>query len=119
MPVTLTVDQVESLTGAVVSENDITLAQSLIDSQTGHTPSEHVDERLLSSLQVQAAWSLVAVRIHRMLNADDLTAVTSETQGDYTYAESVTLAQSLRWSNVVDGRPQELLNLSRARWVHL
>lgn len=119
MPATLTVGQVEALTGVTVTDNDITLAASLIDSQTGHTPSEHVDERLIASLSVQAAWSLVAVRVHRMLTGDDTTAVTSETQGDYSYSESVTLAQSLRWSNVTDGRPQELLGLSRARWVHL
>lgn len=119
MPATLTVGQVESLTGATVADTDITLAASLIDSQTGHTPSEHVDERLIAALQVQAAWALVAVRVHRMLTTDDTTAVTSETQGDYSYAESVTLAQSLRWSNVCDGRPQELLNLHRARWAHI
>lgn len=119
MPASLTVGQVETFTGVVVTDNDITLASSLIDSQTGSTPSEHVDERLVPVLSVQAAWSLVAVRVHRMLTADDVTAVTSETQGDYSYSEDATLARSLRWSNVTDGRPQELLALSRARWAHL
>lgn len=119
MPATLTPAQAEALTGVTVTENDITLAASLIDSQTGHTPSEHVDERLISLLQVQAAWAMVATRVHRMLTTDDTTAVTSETQGDYSYSEDAGLARALRWSNVCDGRPQELLNLSRARWLHI
>ena len=119
MPATLTPTEAAALTGATVTVDEITLAGSLIDEQTGYTPSEHVDERGLSVLQVQAAWALVAVRVHRMLTGDDTVAVTSETQGDYSYSEDPTLAKSVRWSTVVDGRPQELLGISRARWGHL
>jgi len=119
MPATLTPTEAAALTGATVTVDEITLAGSLIDEQTGYTPSEHVDERGLSVLQVQAAWALVAVRVHRMLTGDDTVAVTSETQGDYSYSEDAAVAKSVRWSTVVDGRPQELLGISRARWSHL
>ena len=119
MTVTLSAAEVLTFTGSVVTADEISLASSLIDEQTGYTPSEHADERGIPSLSVQAAWALVAVRVHRMMTGDDTTAVTSETQGDYSYNEDATLARSFKWSNVTDGRPHELLNLSRARWVHI
>jgi len=119
MTVTLTVPQVESLTGVVVTDSDIQLASQLLEDQTGYTPTEHADERAVPELSVQAAWSIVAGRVHRMLHDDETTAVTSEAQGDYSYSVDVGLARSVRFSNVCDGRPQELLNGSRARWVHV
>ena len=119
MTVTLTVAQVENLTGSTVTDADINLASQLMDDQTGYTPSEHNDDRAISVLNVQAAWAIVAARVHRMLHDDDTTAVTSETQGDYSYAADVGLIRATRFSNVCDGRPQELLNLNRARWSHI
>ena len=118
MTVTLTVDEVESFTGVTVNVYDIDLAAQLLDDQTGHTPTEHNTERAVPVLTVQAAWALVAVRVHRMLN-EDVSPVSSETQGDYSYSEDAGLARTLKFSNVTDGRPRELLNLDRARWAPL
>ena len=119
MAVTLSVAQVDSLTGVAVSDADIALASSLIDNQTGSTPDEHATERQIAVLSVQAAWAIVAGRVHRMLTDDGTGAITQESQGDYSYAESVTLAQTVHFSNICDGRPAELLNLHRARWGHI
>jgi hypothetical protein len=111
--------EVEAMTGRDVSADDITLAASLIDDQTGYTPTEHVSERAISETAVKAAWSMVAVRVRTMLEGVGDEAVSAEVQGDYSYNESVTLAGKFRFSDVTDGRPSELLNISRARWVHL
>lgn len=119
MAVTLSPSVVTDLTGVTdVSSHDITLAGQLIDDQTGYTPDEHNTTRAIPELTVLAAWSMVAVRVHRMLT-EDISAVTSETQGDYSYSEDAGLANVLRFSNVCDGRPLELLNVHRARWAHI
>jgi len=117
--VTLTVDDVEAFTGRTVTDDDIALAASLIDEQTGYTVTEHTTDRGIATLSVQAAWAMVAVRVHLMLHDIGDEAVTSETQGDYTYGEDVKLAATYRFGNVTDGRPSELLNRDRARWAHI
>jgi hypothetical protein len=117
--VALTPSDVSWLTGRTVKEEDIALAASLIDEQTGYTVDEHVDERGVSVMQVQAAWAMVAVRVNLMLSDVGSEAVTSETQGDYTYTEDAKIAATFRFGNVTDGRPSELLNRDRARWAHI
>lgn len=118
MPVALTAADVEAFTGQTVTADQISLAASLISDQTAYTVDEHVDDRAIPELSVRAAWAMVAVRVARFMSDDHALAVASETQGDYTYSESVTISKSTKFSTVCDGRPSELLQLRRARWEH-
>jgi len=119
MALTLLAAEVATLTGSTVTANDITVAAALIDQQTGNTVDEHVDDRLIASAAVKAAWAIVAVRVRSALVSSGQGGISSETQGDYSYAEAVTLARHYRFANVTDGDPEQMLNIARGCWSHV
>lgn len=119
MAVTLTTAQVETLTGTTVSDDDISIAAALIDDETGWTVDEHSTTRLIAVARIRAAWAVAAVHVHNRLEQAAQGAVTSETQGDYSYTESDRLATMSRFGQVCDGTVLELLGIARASWHHV
>jgi hypothetical protein len=113
----LTPHDVNEATGVDVTQNDIDVADALIETATGYTVDAHVDTRSIASVRVNAARSIVAARVHAKMIAAGSEAVTSETATDYTYTES--LATHFRFAGVVDGTPQELLGINQAAWGHI
>ena len=118
MPISLSVDEVTTETGATVTATHIAVAKARIYDETGYTVDEHIDDRAKELAVVKAAWAVVATRVaERMQSSGD--SIVSESQGDYSYSEDATLARHARFGNVVDGLPLELLEIRRARWAHI
>lgn len=103
-------------TSVEASASDITVAADVIYTQTGFTPDEHNTERAIGVESVRLAWAVVASRVHVQASA---TAVTAESQGDYSYSEDTVLASYERFADLTDGLPRQLLGLSKAVWSHL
>ena len=119
MTVTLTVEQVDSLTGADCHRFDITLAASLLDRRPGTPPPNMTTS---GRSRVVGAGCMGDRRRPCPPHVDSTTTDGGHV-GDagrlFVCGSDVGLARSVRLSNVCDGRPQELLNLSRARWAHI
>jgi hypothetical protein len=107
------------MTGTTVTPVDITVAAEMIDDQTDHSPDEHNTVRAIEVDVVRSAWAIVAARVHTTMMAATDGAVTSETQGDYSYTTSEALAKHDRFADVTDGMPSQLLNISKAVWSHI
>lgn len=102
-----------------VDAEHITVAASVIEDQTGYTIDAHNTSRLIDTASCRMAWAVVAARVaERMVQAAGA-AVTSETEGDYSYTETEGLARNARFASLMDGTPSELLSLDRVRWAHI
>lgn len=120
MPLALSPHEIAEWTGVdSVPYPLIAVAAAQIEAQTDYTLDAHVESRLVDSDSARLAWALVAVRVWKAAQTEDGFAVSSETQGDYSYSESDTLAVADRFRNLLDGRPSELLRLDRAAWAHI
>jgi len=118
MALTLSTVQVEEFTGATVADYHVDIAAELVHEQTGYTVDEHVDDRGIATSSVRAAWAMCAARVAKALSDDGDEAIISESQGDYSYSEDPATARAVRLGRITDGKPTELLQLSRAFWVH-
>ena len=116
MTVQLSPDDVLSMTAVEVSPADITVAGETINTQTRYTPDEHNTARDIGVESVRLAWAIVASRVH---NQASVTAVTAETQGDYSYSLDPQLATYEQFADLTDGLPRQLLNLPKAVWSHI
>ena len=120
MPLTLTTAEAVAITQLPgITDNDISVAKALIAVQTDSTVDEHVDSRLIDSALVKTAWAVVAGRVHQRAGDEAAGATTAESQDDYSYSQSVTLANHIRFRQLVDGYPEELLNIARGVWQHI
>ena len=98
-----------------VTDSDIAAAAWLIRTQTGFTVDEAVTDRYVPVDAVKKAWSIVAARVHLDVVSSGDDAITSESQGDYSY--SVDIGRREQWrSDLLHGLPRELLVLSSASW---
>ena len=116
MAVQLSPDDVMAMTSVDVSPADIAVAADTIYTQTAYTPDGHNTDRDIGVESVRLAWAIVASRVHVQAS---VTAVTAESQGDYSYSEDSVLASYERFADLTDGMPRQLLNLSKAAWSHI
>ncbi len=91
MTVTLTPDQVESITGiAGVTPESILSASWVITGETRWTTlTSMVDDGLYPTQIVEQAWAIVAARIYLAARGVGAESVTSESQGDYSVATDI------------------------------
>lgn len=106
MPVTAITPGYVTERGLDADQPDIDIAAHAIHQQTGYTLDEHVDQRSIPDTVVREAWTIVAHRNKLSTRDDDAQTLTSETQGDYSTA--TTLSQG-RYEYLVAGKPWELL----------
>lgn len=116
MTVTLTDQQACSFTGVDdITDSDIETAAWLIRTNTTLTPDEHNTLRNIPEDVVRRAWSIVAARTRIDSRGVGDDAVTSETQGDYSY--TVDLGRREQWrGDLLHGLPRELLGTSIGTW---
>lgn len=119
MALRLTANEVADITGSTVTDAMITVAATVIAEDTAYTVDQHVDTRGLPADTVKTAWAVVAVRAHERAKQAGAEAVAGETQADYSYNESVSLAQHFRHARLTDGYPNELLRVVRGSWAHI
>jgi hypothetical protein len=119
MALSLSPDEVATITGTTVPAATINVAALLIDMQTGWSVDEHVTARSIDTVLVRLAWATVAVKVHTRNQTVGAEAVTGETQADYSYTESDRFAAASRYGQVCDGTVLELLGLRRASWHHV
>jgi hypothetical protein len=100
--------------GLACSEIDLADAAEVIHADTGFTLAEHVDTRAIFIGNVRRAWAIVASRMAEETAGDGTRAVTSESEKDYSYNESVTLKSAMTM-NLLAGSPNRLLRIV-ARW---
>ena len=111
--VTLTPAEVAAYGLGTVTQDDIDVAEYVITSETGFTPTQHRDLRAIPETNVKRAWAIVSARVRDETVADEDTGVTAETQDDYSYSKDAETARKfVVYPNKLQGLPMVLLDLS-------
>ena len=113
--VTLTPAEVAAYGLGPVTQDDIDVAENVIHSETGYTPTEHRDIRKIPETNVKRAWAIVADRIAKQTpsaGGESSGEITSESQDDYSYSkDSALAAKFVVYPNLLEGLPMVLLDL--------